>query len=87
MTPAPVGVDFREEFRSGRRLQPRRRRRARAHAQEGGDLCQGRGATCFDHNSSKSTNFSASRLSLERSRGDKAVGALLKNVRFQDKII
>ena len=32
--------------------------------------------TCFDHNSSKSTNFSASRLSLERSRGDKAVGAL-----------
>ena len=43
--------------------------------------------TCFDHNSSKSTNFSASRLSLERSRRDKAVGALLKNVHFRDKII
>ena len=38
--------------------------------------------TCFDHNSSKSTIFSASRLSLERSRGDKAVGALKKDARF-----
>ena len=35
-------------------------------------------STCSNHNSSKSTNFSASRLSCFAARGDLAVGALLK---------
>ena len=43
--------------------------------------------TCFDHNSSKSTNFSASRLSYVAARGDLAVGALFKKRSFSHSMI
>ena len=44
--------------------------------------------TCFDRNSSKSTNFSASRLSCVAARGDLAVGSKskLEQTDFEDDI-